>query len=214
MRTNVVAKARIAQGECGKCGKEILAGAAYKWIKGRYSGRRVRCAECPDWRPSEKTGSAALSTVYGAREAAEDAIGEWDGEDADALRSILTEAGDAIDEGAEAYEESAQNIEDGFQHETSASQELRDKADEVRSWAEEVRSKADDIEDFDEEEAKTEAEGELAEPEEGDDPAEREQEIKEAVEQAKIEWADEQREAASDAISECPVCASTAECWR
>lgn len=42
-RLNRVTKARQAQGKCGRCGAAIEAGDAYRWWKGRYTRRNVRC---------------------------------------------------------------------------------------------------------------------------------------------------------------------------
>lgn len=151
---------------CEKCGTEITVGSPYKWIKpksGPYGGRmRVRCMTCPNWRPSETTSSAALSVLYGAQEAADDALGDWDANDgADALREILTNLAEGVREAAEVYEESASNMEDGFGHETSLSAELREKAEALNSAADDIEGNADDIEDFDEDEATQEAESEV-----------------------------------------------------
>ncbi len=61
-RVNRVEKARVDQGTC-RCGKEIKRGDAYKWIKFRFGGRRIKCADC-DFKASELTQSEFLGQVY------------------------------------------------------------------------------------------------------------------------------------------------------
>lgn len=162
-RVTTVKKAQ-KPARCEKCGQTIEVGQPYKWIKprthrGAVGHKRRRCASCPMWRPSETTSSTALSAVYGAQEAAADALRDWDREDADALRSILDELASGVREGADAYQESADNIESGFGHATSTSEELAEKADTLNSSADDVEGV--DIEDFDEAEAIREALGDV-----------------------------------------------------
>lgn len=199
--------------KCGKCGKTIEVGQPYKWVKtksGPYGGaKKFRCADCPSWRPSELTGSAALGTLYGAQEAAEDALGEWSPEDGvDALGEILTTLAEGVREAAETYEESASNMEDGFGHETYQSDELRSKAEELNGQADEVESAADELEEFDEDAAKEEVEADIDREdyvEEGlsdeEIDAAYEQAIEDAVTEKRDEWADEQRSVVEEAMA-------------
>jgi hypothetical protein len=207
--------------KCGKCGKEITVGMGYKWIKpksGPYGGSmRVRCLDCPSWRPSETTSSSALSCIYGAQEAAEDALNAWDGETLDDAKSILEDCANGVREGAECWRESAQNIEDGFGHPTSTSEELAEKADNAESSADDMEQT--DLEDFDEDAARTEKEDDvlneyLVELEIGEqgmdytdaaqldgfDSEEYERRIEEAIDEARSEWADGIRETVGEAI--------------
>lgn len=177
----------------------------------------------PNWRPSETTGSAALSVLYGAQEAARDALDAWDPVDGrEALSEILTTLAEGVREAAEVYEESASSMEDGFGHETSLSAELREKADALNSAAYEIEFAAYDIEEFDESEAEHEADVEVAQVDEDavraetvtdwdeaaiaeaieEAKADREAEVQEAVDQKRDEWADEQRSKVEDAISQ------------
>jgi hypothetical protein len=153
---------------CEKCGTEIEPGMPYKHItpkSGPYGGRqRNRCMPCPTWRPSETTGSQHLAAIYGAQEAAEDSLAEWEADQGvDALSEILTALAEGLGEAVESYNESADNIEDGFGHETSMSAELREKAESVESAASDIESAADELEEFDEDTATDEAEGEIDE---------------------------------------------------
>jgi hypothetical protein len=200
--------------KCEKCGKVIEVGTPYKWVKpksGPYGGRqRNRCAGCPSWKPSELTGSAALSTLYGAQEAAEDALAAWDPEDGvDALAEILTTLAEGVREAAEVYEESANNMEDGFGHETYQSAELREKAEELNGQADTVESAADDLEEFDEDAAKTEVEDEVDRDDyvsegltEEEIDALHEAAIEEALDEKRTEWGNEQTSTVEDALAE------------
>lgn len=162
-RVTVVKKSQKAQGRCEKCGKELPAGSAYKWCAPRAGSfargrRRVRCLDCPSWRPSETTSSSARAAVYGAQEAAEDRLSAWDREDAEELRSILQDTAEGVREGASCYRESQENMESGFNGATSVSDELGEKADTLDSAADELESAADDIEDWEgEDDARSEA---------------------------------------------------------
>lgn len=161
-RVTTVKRSQKDQGRCEKCGKDLPAGSAYKWCAPRAGSfarghRRVRCLDCPSWRPSETTSSSARSAVYGAQEAAEDRLSDWDREDAEELRSILTDAAEGVREGAECYRESQSNMESGFGTSTSISDELGEKADTLESAADELESAESDIEDFEVDDARAEA---------------------------------------------------------
>jgi len=114
MQTNYVKHARGSPGPCEKCVKPIPKGAAYKWIKGRFGPKRVRCDACPDWRLSEKTGSDKLSRLYAARESVEDALAAWDRDSGDVedLRSALESAAGEASDVAEEYREAASSWND------------------------------------------------------------------------------------------------------
>lgn len=179
-RVNTVAKARKSPGKCGMCGKEIPAGAGYRYWKFRYGGKHLRCMNCPPPKTSELTSNAKISSLLAAQEYAEEAIDKWEKDpgDAESLTSILEECAGSIREVAEEFRESAQAIEDGFQHETEMSAEMNDKGENLDSAADELESTQ--IEDFEEE-------GEEGETEE--QKAER-----------KREWAEEQAENARNAV--------------
>lgn len=196
--------------KCGKCGTTIEVGQPYKWVKtksGPYGGaKKFRCAACPSWRPSELTGSAALGTLYAAQESAEDDLTAWEpDEGTDALEAILTTLAEGIREAAQVYEESADNMEEGFGHETYQSSELREKAEALNAMADEVEQ-AGDFEEFDEEAAWDEAIlGSSWEPtdEVPDYPREEDPEGLEVdVDQAKEDYAGEQRTKVEDAMAE------------
>lgn len=195
--------------KCGKCGEEIKVGDPYKWVKpksGPYGGsKRYRCQTCPVWRPSELTSSSALAEVYAAQETAEDAVAEWDREDADALRAILEDLAEGIRSGAQVYEESADNMESGFGHETTQSEELREKAEMLNGSADEIEAKAEEIEDFDLDTVRDEVmadEGIEAEDYDWDEDPDG---LTDEVENRRSEWADQAQSIVDDAIAEVEV---------
>lgn len=192
---------------CGKCGKEIKVGDPYKWIQpksGPYGGsKRYRCISCPSWRPSETTGSAALGALYGAQEAAEDALANWDRETVEDLQEIANECAAGVREAAEVYKESAQNMEDGFGHSTYQSDELNEKADNLESAADELENV--DLDDWNEDAAKDEALAESVWDEEAHgayDWDEDSLDLQDEVDTKRADWADEQESKVSDLIND------------
>lgn len=154
MRINVVEKSNKDQGECGRCHKTLPKGAPYRWIKGRYTSRQVRCMEhgCA-FRRSEMTNSK-LSALYSAIEAAEDVLGDVDctvDGAADAIKSALSDMRDSAQEVADEYRESAESIRESFS-ESATADECDEKADEIENWLSEVESAEDGCEDFEAEE--------------------------------------------------------------
>ena len=188
MRVSHVKKAQKDQGTCGGCGKQVVKGDAYKWAKGRYGPRMVRCDSCY-FRQSDLTGSDKLSRAYAAQEDAEDRLSGWGGEDAEEARTILQELAEAVREVGEEYQESADNIMEAFPSGNSTSEECEEKASNLEDWASTCESAADDIEDFDEDSVEPE-------PDESKE---------DAIERARGEWADEARSTIEGAIGECPV---------
>lgn len=200
-RVNVVQKARKAQGACSRCGAKIKKGDPYKWTKPRYGMRRVVCGQC-QFKFSDLTSSDKLSQVYSAQEECEAAIQGWDGSDGtvDDLKDALTTAAGSIREVGEGYQESADNIHQNFS-ESSTADDCEEKASNLESWADEFESTADDLEEFDEEEAKKEAEADF-------DPKSKEDKdefIETEVDKKREEWAEEQRNKAEEPCGNCPV---------
>lgn len=111
-------------------------GDPYKWVQprtGPYGGRRrVRCGECPGWRPWDLSDSLAAQAARIGHEFAEAIDSAADPDD---VQSALDEAASGIRELAEGRRESAQAIEEGFGHPTSQSEELESHADELDQWA-------------------------------------------------------------------------------
>lgn len=203
-RVTYVKKAQESKNvrRCRTCGNEIKVGESYKWFAsriGRSARRSDYHATCAIPR-SHMTSSQHLATLYDAVDAAEQEINDWDGEDGttDELEAILTTCSEGVTEAAEGYRESQENMEEGFGHATSNSDELGEKADELETFADSLSSWSGDP--FDAEAAREEAEAE-AEAEEMKGDKER---IAELVEDARVEWADQQRESASDVLSENP----------
>lgn len=217
-RVNYVTKARKDQGACGRCRKPIPVGAPYKYIEFRYGGRHVRCDSCT-FRPSEMTQSK-LSSALAAREDAEDAISEWDGEDIEDLRTALDDCATAIKDCGQEYRDSADTINQTAEG-SSVAADCEEKADALEGWGDEIESAKDNLEDWDgDEEPEEPSEPEDHHPECASlkdintkcdcDQAERaaahdEWEAKhEEWKTAHDEWVEAQREAAVEALGECP----------
>jgi len=177
--------------KCGKCGKEIEPGMAYRWVQpksGPYGGtKRYICLDCPTWRQSELS-SSKMAGVYAAQEQCDDDL--YNCGDTSDLESLRDDLADQVEAVADEYDESAQNMVDGFGHETSMSDELVEKAESLRSWAEDIRSVY--FEEFSEDDV--ESVPDATESDHEDD-----------VEQARDEWLNEQRELLSDEMGNCPV---------
>lgn len=147
MQVHVVHKAR-KPGTCQKCGFEIRPGYPYRWAKGRYTAKKVRCLDPKCYfRNSDLASSDKVSRSWLAQETAEDAIAAWDGQDTDDLDQILTVCAEEIREVAEEYRESAENIRASFQDSPTAD-ECDEKADSLEEWADAMDSP--DFEDKDE----------------------------------------------------------------
>lgn len=225
MRVNTVEKARKSPGNCSRCNREIAVGEPYRWAKGRYTSKKVRCmAEPCRFRQSDLTGSDKLSRVYAAQENVEDVLATWTPEDdveGSFLQDALNDAAEQIKEVGEEYQQSADNILDAFSGGSATADELQEKAESLDSWATTLEDAANEIEPFNEE---FDVEFD-AESVERDDPERREGESdedykkrcdsehehavdearKEAVDAAREEWADNVRSVAESALSECPV---------
>lgn len=143
-RVNVVEKSRKSQGKCGRCGKELPAGSAYRWIKFRHGGRRVRCMDpaCA-FRASDLTQSK-MSAAYAAQENAEDSIGDLSS--VEDIKALAEETADAIQEVADEYQESADNIHEHFE-ESATADECEEQAQNLGDWAETIRDSVSDFED-------------------------------------------------------------------
>ncbi len=162
MRVQHTAKARKTPGTCSSCGKPIDVGAPYKSIKGRYTSRSVRHEACPDWKPSEMTGSDKLSRLYAAKESVEEALESFDGEDASDLRDALETAGSEANDVASEYNDAAEAC-------AAVREQCEEHAGSAESFGSECESAAGDIEDFDEDAAREEARGEVTGEEDEDD---------------------------------------------
>lgn len=225
MRVNVVEKSNKDQGECGRCRKPIPKGSPYRWIKGRYTARQVRCMDhkCA-FRRSEMTGSK-LSALYSAQETAEETLLEIDPASesaADDIKQALSDLRDSAQEVADEYRESADNIRENFS-ESSTADECDEKADEIENWLSEVESVEDtaeewEPEDFDEridciecktpDAARHQGEGKYACGSEHEHPVTLglfTLEAKNADGQTRFEFHEELREQAQNVINDCSL---------
>lgn len=136
-KVNTVDKARKSPGDCGKCGAKIKAGMPYRWAKGRYGPKKVRCPKCA-FRPSDLTGSDKLSRLYSARESVEDVLVP-DFDDTDAVRDAISSAVDEAREVASEYSDAAENM-------SATRDEMEEKSSQCESWADELEGV--DVEEF------------------------------------------------------------------
>lgn len=166
-------------------------GDPYRWIKFQKRPRNVRCmaAACA-FKRSDLTTSEKLGRLYDAQDAAEDAIAAWSGE-ADDLKTILSDLASEVREVSQEYNESADNIENSFPGGSPTIDDCREKAEQLESWADEIEEV-----DFDEWEPAKES------PEDPDGDSDEETNDDG---QTRVEWADEQRDKASEVIGECPL---------
>jgi hypothetical protein len=147
MRVNSVEKARRSPGECGRCGRTITVGMPYRWAKGRYGPKMIRCegAQCR-FKPSDLTTSDKLSRLYAAREGVEEFL-QTDFESADEVIDALIDAANEVREVADEYSDSANALDGKLNWE-----ELEEKSQQCHAWADELESMS--IDDFYLEEAK------------------------------------------------------------
>lgn len=199
-RVNYVKSCRKDQGSCGKCGKELPAGSAYRWWKFRYGGRRVRCMDpaCAP-RRSDLTQSEIKGTIYDIQEELEEAISSASPEE---MTNLLNEAAERVRDEVcqDLFQDKIDAILDSFPSGNPTSEELEDRMYEMESWADELEDAASQIEsgiedklqelkdavEEDELDQETELEEELDEPELDEDTVE------------------ELRGIAEEAVSSCP----------
>jgi hypothetical protein len=208
-RTHIVKKAQKDQGYCMSptCSHEdkaIKVGDSYKHFTLRFGGKKVYHTDC-NVPGSHTTASAQLGTIYDAQETASQALGSINAEDANAdwFMEVAQAAADAIREAGEMYSESADNMESGFGTSTSISDEIREKGEGCESWADEIESAAQDIEDFDEDDARQDAENEH-DAEDYEEESEREQAIEDEINTKRDDWFSEAVSAIEDAINNQP----------
>lgn len=153
-RINYVKKCKKDQGNCGRCRDPLPIGSAYRWIKFRYAGRRVRCMKfsCA-FRQSDLTSNDKLSRAYAAGEMVEDALGGFVLEvhvkeileKGRAIVETVDEAMNELEEVSAEYEESADNMEEYFSGSYQID-EIRDKAYMLEDWRTEFEQGKDALE--------------------------------------------------------------------
>lgn len=127
---------------CQRCSEPIAKGQEYyTWSPGFRVQPRYQHKTHGAPRASQRTGNDKLSTLYGAYESIEDALGSVEVSDPESLRelaSVVSGAKEEVEGVAEEYRESASNIEEGFQHSTSASEEAEDNGSQCDDAAQEM----------------------------------------------------------------------------
>lgn len=183
MRVNRVARCLKSPGTCGRCGKVIAKGEPYVWAKGRYTSKRVRCAEFKcRLRDSDLTDSK-MSAAWAATEAVEDTLDAWEGDDAEEVATALTDCAEAIREVAQEYRDSFESLPENLQQ-GGVAQGWEEKADELESFADSLDDAAQQLPDPPDDEEFSDKDGKETD--------------------AATDWRDEVREAALSATGEIP----------
>ena len=181
----LVQKARKDQGKCDFCHREIEAGQAYRWFANFRGPKHKRHTVCPVWRPSAMEGNDKMAEALVAVEDADDSIAAWspayDALDVEDLVDALATCASGLTDAVDMFRESAESIREGFGHDTQNSEEQDGKADEIESFASELESV-----DFSE------------------DPPKRGDWNLEAWEEEADQWIEDQRDIATNALSNFP----------
>lgn len=184
MRVTSVNKAQSDVGKCCRagCTTEIKIGDSYRWFKFRNGPKRVFCsAHRP--KSSEMTQSDKLSTLYAAREHAEELLATEDIGRED-ISAELNDCAQAARDVGEEYQSSLDNMPEQLQESSG----IQEKIDACEQWADELESAASEVESM-------EDWTEMAQPDEPDENASEEdkkayEEATELIDQAKQEAID------------------------
>jgi hypothetical protein len=115
---------------CSTCGKPIKPGDSYRWAKGRYTSRRIKCAD-HDFRPSELTGSDKIARVREIAEAMCDFVVE-EGMTEEDVEGQIDDWVAGIDEVIDEYNQAADYFGGQGTH--------ADRADALESWKDEIQA--------------------------------------------------------------------------
>lgn len=182
---------------CGICRDKITKGDGYKWWANRLPGsrgsiRQIRCmkADCAPSRADMTPGRAGdLLRLQDDGHSAIDGA-----QTVDDLLCTAESLADEVTEMADGLTESADNIEDGFGHETYQSGELRERAENMESYADDLRNVDLDDDETDEDEIRQELE------EDDEDDTLTEQDVLDAINEARENHVEEQREKVREAL--------------
>jgi len=212
-KVNQVKKAQKEKVGTCSCGHSIVKGDSYKWIKFRYGGKRFKCVNC-NFRSSELTQSKR-GEFYAAQENAEDAIGAWDGEDGDALVSIIDDLKGEVESLRDECESSLDSMPENLQESSPSAETLREYIEGAEEWEGELDNV--DIEEFDPEEYDGDCPkcgGSMTETAKDDDNGESDWECDakdcdtthhHTPDTSREDWADTARSAVEEAIGACPL---------
>lgn len=148
-RVITVAKARKAQGQCGKCSAKIKKGDPYRWWKFNFGSRHVRCMS-PACAPkaSDLTRSEFYSRLYEIEEIVSSALDAFrEGGDASDAASALTDAAEQLRELGSECQEKHDNMPEGLQQ-GDTGQLLEERAGECDGKADELENAASELESF------------------------------------------------------------------
>jgi len=157
-RVYTVNKARASKRTrtCRVCGHVIQPGESYRYFEPRYGPPVMYCHEHHPSR-SHMT-SSKLGPLYDMQD-------EFDPTAYDTLEDLQTALADiasCAEEVASEYEDSISNMPEGLQDSSPAAEEMREKIDALQSYASDLESFDPDVETFDEDQAREEAQEEVA----------------------------------------------------
>ena len=134
-----VERARSARYSCELCGHDIVRGASYRSVRVRIGHRetlrRVRCAQCPEWRPwdlSDSLRARLRKIVFDFTNVANGAE-NWNDVD-----QALTRASGLVRGIVREKRTASRNVEYGFGHPTIVSRKLASTAKLLELWAEKL----------------------------------------------------------------------------
>jgi hypothetical protein len=161
-RVTRVAKARKAQGKCGKCQTPIEAGDGYRWWKGRYGPTYRRClkASCSPKLWELETNATKAQDIEGSTYASYAQGADNPADAAMHLRDALSIAEGLVED----LSERVSNKEGTALESSSEFEALQTSKDEFENWVSEAEAIADDLETL---ELPDEPEGDEAEDEDG-----------------------------------------------
>lgn len=129
---------------CSTCRAPIVPGEPYKWAKGRYTMKNVKCKD-HDFKRSELTSSDKKATLYDAEEAAEADVDAATTQEE--IEAAMTALADQIAEVAEEYRQVADEYFNGGGPNAESADELEAWQSEVEAWSWEDDATLDDNKD-------------------------------------------------------------------
>jgi hypothetical protein len=144
-KLNRVKAARKSPGECGKCGETIEVGQPYRWWKGRFTGKRVRCAKysCAPQAWELETNGLKAEAMQG-----EDMVNQAQActEDAESAASFLRDAIGVCESVREQVQERIDNMSGTGLENTEQYSTLQDTLYNYETWQGMAEQVADELE--------------------------------------------------------------------
>lgn len=144
-KLNRVKAARKSPGECGRCHHVIEAGEPYRWWKGRFTGKRVRCAKsaCTPQAWELETNGLKAEAMQG-----EDIVGQAKAcnEDAESAASFLMDAIHVCESLCDQLQERLDNMSGTGLENTEQYSTLQDTLYEYEIWQDTAEQMAQELE--------------------------------------------------------------------